>query len=144
MSFYDLIYQLSEKLETDLQVDGNGVCQIVIDNAIALQLEPDAQEENLLIASPIFELPPGPFRQDVLKAALQANTSSMLATLACKDSTLILFNFLSLNALHIDTLAEYLSHFLAIALDWKTALDEGRPSPNRSYLEKKPDIDLTS
>ncbi len=148
MSFYDIIYQLSEKLDTELLVDSNGACQFIIDNDIAIQIEPDASEENILIVSPIFELPPGKFRQEVLAAALAANVEfpPPLATLAYakQTNTLVLFSYLATKALHIDALSDYLSHFLAISLDWKNALDSGQTSPVKTYMTKDQNIDLTN
>ncbi|HPE84799.1 MAG TPA: CesT family type III secretion system chaperone [Chlamydiales bacterium] len=148
MSFHDLIYQLSEKFGTELAVDSNGACQFIVDNTIALQLEPDPSEEHLLVASPIFELPPGKFRQEVLEAALAANANPVppLATLCYSQQTsaLILFAYLSMKNLHIDALSDYLSHFLAIALDWKNALDVGQTSPIKTYMTKDQNIDLST
>lgn len=147
MSFHDLVYQLSEKLETELLVDSNGACQFIIDNNIAIQIEPDATEELVLIGSHIFELPPGKFRQEVLTAALEANASfpPPLPTLAYSNqtNTLILYSYIATKALHIDAFTDYLSHFLAIATDWKEALDAGGTSPVKTYLTKDEDVDIS-
>ena len=146
MSFDNLVADLGQHLDIELIPDGNGACQLLIDESIAIQLEPDATGEHLLVASPIFELPPGKFREDVLHKALIANAIQppSLPTLAFieKSSILVLFNHLSIKALSTETLTTFLSHFLSLAVEWKEALDSGQPAPVKTFMTKDKQIDL--
>lgn len=146
MIFDDLLADLGNHLGAELLPDGNGACQLLVDESIAIQLETDSTGEHLLVASPIFELPPGKFREDVLHNALIANAMQppSLPTFAYieKSSTLILFNYLSIKALRPEVLLSFLSHFLAIALEWKEALDNGQSAPIKTFMTKDKQVDL--
>ncbi len=133
LGFDDLIYQLSEALNTELNVDANRACQLILDDKIAVQIETDASEENVLIGAPLYELPPGKFREKVLFAALCHNASSEypleILAFAIKPSLLILFRYFPMKTLTIDALILQIKTFYDKSLEWKTALDAGESSP---------------
>ena len=140
IGFEDMLEQLSDKLDTDLASDPNGACQLILDEKLAIQLEPDSIDENILIASPLFELPPGKYRTEVLKSALIQNGSiePLPETLAFiqKTSTLALFRNITTKNLTVDKLLDTLSEFVATALEWQEALDAGHTSPAKTYMTK--------
>ena len=72
-SFHDLIAELGEYIGEDLKVDLNMACSLEINNLIKVQIELDSPGEKILLMSLITELPPGKFRENILKDALKAN-----------------------------------------------------------------------
>ena len=68
-SFHDLIAELGEYIGEDLKVDLNMACSLEINNLIKVQIELDSPGEKILLMSLITELPPGKFRENILKDA---------------------------------------------------------------------------
>src|SRR5579872_2904597 len=71
--FNELLHSLGKLLGLSLQADKNNACALQIKKGIIIQLQPDVAMEKVLIASKIVEVPPGKFRENVLKEALKAN-----------------------------------------------------------------------
>ena len=71
--FEEILQLLGQSLNLPLQVDANNACAIQIKQNLIVQLQPDPSQEKLLIGCQIIQVPPGKFRENVLKEALKAN-----------------------------------------------------------------------
>src|SRR3990167_5179686 len=71
--FEELLSQLGPVFHLSLHVDKNQACSIEVHQHLIIQLQPDMAQENLFLFSKIIEIPPGKFRENVLREALKAN-----------------------------------------------------------------------
>lgn len=128
--FDAILTLLSESLDTDLYMDEHGSCKITLNDKISVQLELDSSEHYLIMGSMIFEIPPGKFRENVLKEALKANNGSQkgIGTLAFipKSATLTLFEFFPLPQIQNEKIFEYFVTFATKASYWKETLSNGQ------------------
>ena len=69
---HNLMQGLGQLLQIDLREDFNQSCTLNMDG-IKVQMELDSPGEFLLLMTFISELPPGQFRETVLKEALKVN-----------------------------------------------------------------------
>lgn len=143
MAFNDLIESLGEELGIDLHADFHGLCQMMINEKLKVQLEADTTGEFLLIVSMICDLPPGKFRENILKDALKANYKIQenygILSYIGPENSLALFNHIPMHGLTGKELYEHLSIFVQRALGWQKAIDEGFSSPPDSNEVPKAD-----
>jgi len=129
---------LSESLDTDLYIDEHGACKITLNDKIAIQLELDSSEHYLIMGSMLYEIPPGKFRENVLKEALKANNGSHkgIGTLAFvpKSATLALFEFFPLPQIRDEKIFEYFVAFATKGSYWKETLSNGQ-IPQSSHVQ---------
>lgn len=71
--FPELLQELATELDIDLYPDKRGACKLVTEDGLHVQMEVDVRQESLLIASFICEIPPGKFRENILRDALKSN-----------------------------------------------------------------------
>ncbi len=71
--FEELLNQLSQEIGISLHPDKIGACTLKTNDNFDVQLECDPSQEKLLIATFLCEIPPGKFRENILKDALTAN-----------------------------------------------------------------------
>ena len=135
--FQELLWDLGETLQIPLHVDKNNACQILFNGKIAIHMEMAKERDALLIGAFIGEIPPGRFREDVLRECLKINaTPNPLGVLAYIEKTnrLILQNFLPSDLLNSEKLAEYLEEFVPEAESWQEAINRGQAAPD-NYLK---------
>lgn len=131
--FEQLLSQLSPFFSLKLHSDKMGACTIEINPHIKVQLQLDISLENLLLFSKIIELPPGKFRENVLKDALKAN--GMPDPLAGILSYFPPSNYLTISQsypasiLNGERLAGLIGSFIEIAENWHSAIKRGNSSP---------------
>jgi hypothetical protein len=126
--FEELLKELSALLGIPLHPDRKGACKLVFNETLHVQLECDAALENLLIAAFICDIPPGKFRENILKDALKANSPfPKVGTLAYseRNNKLTLFTSLRISNLTGHKLAETLSLFVEKANLWRTGVETG-------------------
>lgn len=70
--FEKVIRDVSEFLQLDLKPDESGAIGLKLRD-FYVQIEPDEKQENLLIFSPIGDVPEGRYREDILEQALRSN-----------------------------------------------------------------------
>lgn len=127
--FQEILRQLGEELHIPLHPDKHHVCRLNIQNLYHVQIEFEEAKERLLMMSFICEVPPGKFREIVLKEALRFNaTFPRLGTLAYSDrnNRLALFQYVGPLEFSGPKLATSLTKFIEKMEDWKRALDQGR------------------
>lgn len=139
MNFNDLIYELSQILGEELKADLNQICPLVIDEDYHVQLEMDISGDSILIGSFICELPPGKFRENILKDALKAQfeTKDKKSILGyCEQiNKLALFENVPNYDLNGETLFERLCNFVEQVKEWKEAIDKGKTSPDGAFAQ---------
>ncbi len=145
--FDNLLFELGKILDVELYPDQNRACLLVINNAYRVQLELDKYEENLLFGALIAEIPPGKFRENVLKDALKYNAIAppkRIGTLGYIDkiNTLSLFDFLPIHDLNAQKVSEHLGRFMDQLILWIDALKSNQTSPQGLVegASKKPSI----
>ncbi len=147
-NFHDLIHELGEYIGEDLKVDLNMACCLEINNLFKVQIELDSPGEKILLMTLITELPPGKFRENILKDALKANflAEEKEGTLAYleKENSLVLFYEIFTSAITREILYEHLMKFIKRATDWHSAIESGRSAPDSGEIpdstEKKGNI----
>lgn len=118
----NIIKILSEDLDVDLYLDANQSCCIILNDAIKIQLELDKSRQNLILASHLFELAPGKFRENVLKAAIKSNygLEKGIGTLSYlpRNSALVLYEIIPLVFLTESKLFSLFMSFYQKGLFW--------------------------
>jgi len=132
---------LGKLLGLPLHTDKNNACALQIKKGIIVQLQPDESLEKILIASKISEVPPGKFRENVLKEALKANgyPDPRIGTFSFLPSTntLVLFQQYPIDILTGERLAGLIVPFFDLAEQWRVAILNGKPGPG-TVLETLP------
>ncbi len=137
--FEDLLRELSVELGISLHPDRIGACTLKTNDDFHVQLECDAHQENLLVATFICDIPPGKFRENILKDALKSNGPfPQNGTLAYSDrnNKLALFSYLRLSNVDGHKLAEFLSSFLDKASNWRVGVETGNTAGLLSQASK--------
>lgn len=146
-TFQELTHELEEKMGIPLH--NANISQAItfnIDNAFTVQIE--AHHGGFLFVSKITELPPGTFREQILKNALKANFTaekkiSILAYLDRENSLILFQEFPDFNY-HIEEVYENLLAFIHRARLWYTTIESGNTAPeldefsNTSRFKKDP------
>ncbi len=129
--FESLLQELGEQLGLPLHPDHRGACGLNINNRLHIQIEPEPSQERILIACFICDIPPGKFRENILKDAMRSNhplpTYGALSY-SEKNNKLSLFAYLPLPLLHGEKLASFLMLFIRKAESWKTGVEAGQTS----------------
>lgn len=126
--FEALISELGIELGVALHLDKKGACKLKINEMFDVQLETDAHQENLLIAAFIGDVPPGKYRENILRDTLKANWPfPKNGTLAYSDrnNKLVLFSYFRLANLNGKKLAEFLGIFIDKANNWRIGMETG-------------------
>jgi len=126
--FESLLSELGAELGTSLHPDRKGACKLKINDTFHVQLECDAHQENLLVATFICDVPPGKYRENILRDALKANWPfPKNGTLAYSDrnNKLVLFSHFRLIHLNGKKLADFLTIFLDKANNWRIGVETG-------------------
>jgi hypothetical protein len=137
--FEELLNELGAEFGTTLHPDRKGACKLKINEIFHIQIECDAHQENLLVATFICDIPPGKYRENILKDALKANGPFPInGTLAYSDrnNQLVLFSYFRLSNLTGKKLAELLAAFVDKANHWRIGVETGHTSHLVSPLLK--------
>jgi D-alanine-D-alanine ligase-like ATP-grasp enzyme len=94
----------------------------------------------MILGATISELPPGKFRENILKDALKANSRinvnpGVLSYLG-RENTLILHTKLFIQGTSVDEIIKEMKHLTSRAKKWMDAIDEGRASPDEEIPKK--------
>lgn len=140
--FQELLWDLGELVQLPLHVDKNQACNLLLDENLEVQMQMDKHGENLLVCAFLGEIPPGRFRENVLRDALKVNGQYQpFGSLAFfdKKSLLILHQFLPAETLNGEKLNEHLEVFIEEAEEWRRALASGSTAPIKYHsVDSKP------
>ncbi|MCB1116766.1 MAG: CesT family type III secretion system chaperone [Chlamydiia bacterium] len=134
--FQELLWDLGELIELPLHVDKNHACNLLLDEKLEVQMQMDQHEENLLICAFLADVPPGRFRENVMKDALKVNADyHPFGTLAFyeKKNLLILQQHLPVEKLNGEKLSQVLEQFLEEAIEWQQAINSGSSAPTKYH-----------
>ncbi|MCI0381999.1 MAG: CesT family type III secretion system chaperone [Chlamydiae bacterium] len=130
--FGALLNELSQIWQVDLYPEKGHLCRINYKNEIHFQLEYQENKERILVATFISDIPPGKYREQVLKNGLKYNNRiARFATLAYSDrnNQLVFYKYIYLWNLTGQKLALLLEKFIEKADEWKMAVEKGSPLP---------------
>lgn len=131
--FAQILFDLGKEIGVDLYPDSNRICQINYQDELHIQITFDEAKEQLLIASFLCEVPPGKYREKLLREALISNGEyPRVGTLAYseRNNKLTLFETVSSKNLQIPTLFKLLERFIEKGHLWKDAVETGKPLPS--------------
>lgn len=131
--FEELLSGLGKVFDLKLHIDKQHACSIQIHPHLVIQLQLDITQEHLWIFSKLIDLPPGKFRENILKEALKANALpdprvGILSYLATTNQ-LALFQKYPLNILNGEKLSGFLGAFLEMGNSWREAISSGQSAP---------------
>lgn len=131
--FEELLQELSKVFHLALHPDKSHACSIRFETQATLQLQLDLSQENLLLFSKLVEIPPGKFRENVLREAMKTNAlpdpkAGILCYLA-PSNHLCLFQRYPLDILNGERLGGLIGSFLEFGDAWNKAVAGGRPAP---------------
>jgi len=126
--FERLIQDLGVALGVSLHVEKGYLCRLIAEGSLKVHLEHEPDLHRILIASFLAEIPPGKFREDILKEALKTNDSlDRLGALAYseKNNSLAYFLYLPEDCLPNSVYSALLG-FIETAKAWKAAVETGQ------------------
>lgn len=136
--FQEILHHLSAELDLPLQTDKHHACAIQIRQGLIVQLESNAEQEKLLIASQIINLPPGKFRENVLREALKTNAKPDprigILSYIPKVNQLVLFQTYPFDILTAERLVALLGPFIQMAEKWRRAIETGQAAPQEAVF----------
>ena len=128
-AFEELLEELGKIFHLLLHIDHMNACSIQVSENLTIQLEPDMAQENLWIFCKVIEIPPGKFRENVLRDALKANglPDPRIGHFGYIENTghLALFQKYPLNILNGERLAGFIGAFLEMAARWQKGIANG-------------------
>ncbi|MBI3236722.1 MAG: CesT family type III secretion system chaperone [Chlamydiales bacterium] len=135
--FREILNDLGDLLGLPLYPDRLGACKLNMEDKCHVQIEYQPHKQRLLLACMICEIPPGKFREKVLKDALKANGfhSPEVLCYSEKNNHLCLFEMVSLEYLNGQKLMDSINHFTEKAIAWRMGIETGRTD---TLVSKKP------
>lgn len=131
--FSELISELGHFLNISLHVDPRGSCLLQVHHKIKIQLQPNLAETHLLMVCTGIELPPGKFRENVLKEGLKANALADPRPLICsyvgQNNHFVFYQSFPFEILNGERLAALFGSFLTETESWVQAIEQGRAAP---------------
>lgn len=126
--FEEVLKSLGEKWDLPLHPDKNQACKLRMGEACEIQMEYRQERQALLIATFVIELPPGKFRENLLKTALKRNCKepqTARLSYSDKNNQLALFQFIPVENLSGQMLYEMIEIFAAKVVLWKKGVETG-------------------
>jgi hypothetical protein len=134
--FQQLLWDLGELIELPLHLDKHNACKLLIDEKLPVQIEIDPEKEQLLVAGMIAELPPGRFRENVLKETLKLNATYHpfgIFAFVEKINILVLYKYLLMSDLNGEKLTDFLEIFVDELVSWNSAITSGNALPPQYF-----------
>lgn len=140
-SFELFLEDLGRLLDLPLKPDRFGSCTLLINKKLTVQLEMDSQKGFLQIASSLYEIPPGKYRENVLLCSLKSNQfpdiKNGILAFSLKNFKLVLCHSIPLETASAQKVFTFLPPFIKKALEWKEALESGYPAPSSFMQQEK-------
>ena len=130
--FSTLLGELGKILHLPLHTDKYHACSIHIP-PLTVQLQLNSTQEELFLFAKLIEVPPGRFRENVLREALKTNGQpdprpGLLGYIAASNQ-LALYQRYPLAILNGERLANLFAAFYEMGELWKKAIDSGLAAP---------------
>jgi hypothetical protein len=139
--FQDILNKLSVIIHTPLYSDKKRAVRLTINQKLHIQIEDEEPNDRILLATFVAEIPPGRYRENLLKEGLKSNALPVRhGTFAYseRNNQLALFEYVPYDNLTGEKLADRLAVFIEKALHWKQAIENGTLP---SGLEPEPKVD---
>lgn len=137
--FAILLADLGALIQVPLHPDHQRSCSLSFNNELHVQLKEDESKDRILVGTFLGEIPPGKFRENVLKETLKENNLfPRMGTFGYseRNNQLAFFSYVSFQGLRGDTMADFLEAFLEKAFSWRTALQTGQLPQRGQILHK--------
>lgn len=137
--FAILLADLGALIQVPLHPDHQRSCCLSFNNELHVQLKEDESKDRILVGTFLGEIPPGKFRENVLKETLKENNLfPRMGTFGYseRNNQLAFFSYVSFQGLRGDTMADFLEAFLEKAFSWRTALQTGQLPQRGQILHK--------
>lgn len=141
--FGTLLEDIGKKFgDITLRPDKNNSCLIKLKGGTEIQLEMDHSGQFLVMGCKLGEIPPGRYRENLLKEALKANNLPYplhgVLAYSQKGNTLILYQKLIVNDQIASTVASEIPEFAEKAKVWLTAIQQSNlPTINLTEATQK-------
>ena len=129
--FEDLLKELSPLVGLPLHPDNHGACCLLVGDRLEVQIEPDKRDDIVIFAF-MNELPPGKFREEVLKEGLKANAQFLpggIISFSGKTNQLAIYQRLQHQTINAHDLLDALASFIDYAMQWQMSLQDGKTAP---------------
>ncbi len=140
--FQELLNELGHVFNLALHIDKHHACSIQVSEHLTVQLQLDSSQENLFLFAKVVEIPPGKFRENVLRETLKANAlfDPRIGIFGYLSQTnhLVLFQRYPLEMLNGERLAGLLGAFLEFGDSWRQAISNGQPAPPNPAVSSRP------
>lgn len=135
-SIDEVVESLGKILEIQTKVDSQAGFQFIKKQTVRFRIESDADVNWVNIVADLGELPPGPYRRTLFKAALSANRKDegpRYGIIAFSEANrhVMMFDKLMLHHITEDFLKEFLTPFMDKACEWHEHIAAGS-IPNSS------------
>jgi hypothetical protein len=141
-NFPELIHELGELMGVSLEIDAKEACTLEVNQKFNVQIELDPSRERVLLVAMVSELPPGKFRENILRDGLKANylaeEKQGVLSYIDRQNSLVLFEYLQVEGLNTEILFQRLQKFIDRALQWHTSIENGHSSPDIGEIPQAP------
>jgi hypothetical protein len=137
--FAILLADLGALIQVPLHPDHHRACCLSVNGELHIQLKEDDNNDRILISTFISEIPPGKFRENILKETLKENNLfPRIGNLSYseRNNQLAFFSYVYFPGLDGDKMADFLEKFLEKAFSWRTALQTGQLPQRGQILHK--------
>ena len=142
--FAILLADLGALIQVPLHPDHLRCCNLSINGELHVQLKEDESNSRILVGAFLGDVPPGKFRENILKETLKENSLfPRMGTFGYseRNNQLALFSHVYFEGLRGDTMADFLEPFFEKAFSWRTALQTGQlPQRGQTLLKTGPSI----
>lgn len=142
--FAILLDDLGTLIDVPLHPDHHRACILLINNQLHVHITEEENKDRLMIAAFVSEVPPGKFRENILKEALKENNLfPRLGTFSYSDrnNQLALVSYIPLAGLRGDNFADFLEKFFEKSFSWKTGVETGQlPARGQTIQKSGPSI----
>lgn len=125
----DVMETFNSKMGINLELSAHGGFSVIYPNQITVNVESDEAGNRFLLCSELPIVPGGPYRANLLKAALKTNglPAPRHGTLAFspQGDILLMFEYLYLRGLDSEDMFVFVSEFAKKAKEWTVAIENG-------------------
>jgi hypothetical protein len=137
--FAILLADLGTLIDVPLHPDHRRACTLLVNNQLHVQIKEEENKDRLLVATFVSEVPPGKFRENILKEALKENNLyPRLGTFSYSDrnNQLSFASYVSLAGLRGDNFADFLEKFFEKSFSWKVGIETGQLPQRGQTIQK--------
>jgi hypothetical protein len=126
--FEELIAQLAKILNIHLEAEKGMLCKLNIDGKFSVHLQYEESDDLLMMGCMIVEVPPGKFKENVLREALKVNDLLPRLGNMCfseKGNKLAIYTHISFEGLDAEKFNDMMHNFIDYCYRWYNAVTSG-------------------